>query len=170
MDRQFLVKAFASFPPQIRLGLPKFNEMVIFFIGGSLIYFLTWWIKGILRKSVEIKCVFDLQNNEKGFMKETMRKLCSPLVGGCLRSWWWANSIQKILSDDYCLYWGVMSWLSHLISLTVTIMTGEFAAFLPIMLFCLLTGLVCEISSRLLGNDRAVAEFGNGSLMIVKAW
>jgi hypothetical protein len=90
---------------------------------------------------------------KKVFMKETMRKLCSPLLGMFESGdgeFEYKKSYRTIL-----LVLGVLCLVISSISLTVTIMTGEFAGIIPIMLF-LLTGLVCGVVG-LLGNDRAVA-------------
>lgn len=86
-------------------------------------------------------------------MKETMRKLCSPLLGmfeSGEGEYDYRPSHRTIL-----IVLGLLCFVIASISLTVTMMTGEFAGIIPIMLF-LLTGLVCEIVG-LLGNDRAVA-------------
>lgn len=86
-------------------------------------------------------------------MKEAMRKLCSPLLGmfeSGEGEYDYRPSHRTIL-----IVLGLLCFVIASISLTVTMMTGEFAGIIPIMLF-LLTGLVCEIVG-LLGNDRAVA-------------
>jgi hypothetical protein len=90
---------------------------------------------------------------KKVFMKEAMRKLCSPLLGmfeSGEGEYDYRPSHRTIL-----IVLGLLCFVIASISLTVTMMTGEFAGIIPIMLF-LLTGLVCEIVG-LLGNDRAVA-------------
>ncbi|MDE8602713.1 hypothetical protein M3I01_007215 [Marinomonas sp. RSW2] len=86
-------------------------------------------------------------------MKEVMRKLCSPLLGmfeSGEGEYDYRPSHRTIL-----IVLGLLCFVIASVSLTVTMMTGEFAGIIPIMLF-LLTGLVCEIVG-LLGNDRAVA-------------
>jgi len=86
-------------------------------------------------------------------MKEAMRALCSPLLGMFESGdgeFEYKKSYRTIL-----LVLGLLCLVISSISLIVTIMTGEFAGIIPIMVF-LLTGLVCEIVG-LLGSDRAVA-------------
>lgn len=90
-------------------------------------------------------------------MKAVMRKLCSPLLKmfeSGEDKYDYRPSHRTIL-----IVLGLLCLVIASISLTVTMMTGEFAGIIPIMLF-LLTGLVCEIVG-LLGNDRAVARIWN---------
>lgn len=86
-------------------------------------------------------------------MKAVMRKLCSPLLKlfeSGEGEYDYRPSHRKIL-----IVLGLLCFVIASVSLTVTMITNEFAGIIPIMVF-LLTGLVCEIVA-LLGNDRAVA-------------
>lgn len=92
-------------------------------------------------------------SKEEKFMKETIRKLCSPMLvlfDSSEGEYDYKPSHRTIL-----IVLGLLCFLIASISLVVTVMTGELAGIIPIALFGI-TGVVCEIVGWL-GSDRAVA-------------
>ena len=86
-------------------------------------------------------------------MTEVLRKLCSPVLGmfeSGEGDFDYKSSHRTIL-----IVLGLLCLVIASVSLTMTLMTGEAAGIIPIMVF-LLMGLVCEIVG-FLGSDRAVA-------------
>lgn len=86
-------------------------------------------------------------------MKETLRKLCAPLLAMFETGdgeYEYKKSHRTVL-----VVLGLLCLVIATVSLIVTMKTGELAGIIPIMLF-LLTGLVCEVVG-FLGSDRAVA-------------
>ena len=86
-------------------------------------------------------------------MKETLRKLCAPLLAMFETGegeYEYKKSHRTVL-----IVLGLLCLVIATVSLIVTMKTGELAGIIPIMLF-LLTGLVCEVVG-FLGSDRAVA-------------
>ncbi|BDX02358.1 MAG: hypothetical protein ACPGRG_05845 [Marinomonas sp.] len=86
-------------------------------------------------------------------MKETMRKLCAPVLSMFESGdgeYEYKQSHRTIL-----IVLGLLCLVIGSASVAVTLVTGEPAGVIPILLF-MLTGLVCEIVG-LLGSDRAVA-------------
>ncbi|MBR7889569.1 hypothetical protein J9B83_11510 [Marinomonas sp. A79] len=86
-------------------------------------------------------------------MKETLRKLCSPILNLFETSE--GDYDYKASHRTILVVLGLLCFVIASISFTVTMMTGELAGVIPIALFGI-TGMVCEIVG-LLGNDRAVA-------------
>ncbi|RNF75664.1 hypothetical protein EBI01_02190 [Marinomonas rhizomae] len=87
-------------------------------------------------------------------MKKAMRKLCSPVLGvfeSGEGEFDYKPSHRTIL-----IVLGLLCFLLASVSLVMTLMTGEAAGIIPIMVFFLI-GLVCEIVG-LLGSDRAVSK------------
>ncbi|MGO2235178.1 hypothetical protein B6N13_22850 [Marinomonas sp. UCMA 3892] len=86
-------------------------------------------------------------------MKDVLRKICSPVLGifeSGEGDFDYKSSHRTIL-----IVLGLLCFLIGSVSLVMTLMTGEAAGIIPIMVFFLM-GLVCEIVG-LLGSDRAVA-------------
>lgn len=88
-------------------------------------------------------------------MKETLRKLCSPVLKVFESSEGEGEYEYKPSHRTILIVLGFLCLVIASVSLTVTIITSEVAGIIPIMLF-LLTGLVCEMVGCL-GSDRAVA-------------
>lgn len=100
------------------------------------------------------ECVSIPPFNEEGIMKKAMRKLCSPVLGvfeSGEGEFDYKPSHRTIL-----IVLGLLCFLLASVSLVMTLMTGEAAGIIPIMVFFLI-GLVCEIVG-LLGSDRAVSK------------
>ncbi|RBO83915.1 hypothetical protein [Marinomonas aquiplantarum] len=86
-------------------------------------------------------------------MKAVLEKLCSPILNlfeDGEGAYDYKPSHRKVL-----ITLGVLCLVIGAISIYVTLVTGQFAGMIPIVLFCG-TGLVCEVVG-LLGSDRAVA-------------
>ncbi|TYL48360.1 hypothetical protein [Marinomonas sp. IMCC 4694] len=88
-------------------------------------------------------------------MKEILRKLCSPVLSLFESSEGEGEYEYKPSHRTILIVLGLLCLVIASVSLMVTIMTGEAAGIIPIMMF-LFTGLVCEIVGWL-GSDRAVA-------------